>query len=281
MPWNSLVLALGAVLAVSQSLSAAGEPQRPAGKGAKFVGFPVLPPVPTADPAVRHEETFRLPTLLRVLRTDNQFSVGIDPGSLEPVKLRVGKNMVTGLKEQILLFRDGKPVVSGYESLQGLDAGNTPRNVGGVFNRRTDKFPQPGEAYTVEVRLTLFETDIPAQNLWSPEGGKYRILWTRTLKQEVSRHPAGLPVGRWTVEFSNGVVERCEVRQDGTAAVVEPRRTEEGKAVVQGRSVMLTYQDDRVERWTAVGRRMVVEHWYPGARFPCAAPVLGIAERSR
>jgi hypothetical protein len=278
---HSLFLALAAALAVLPSLSAAAEPPRPAGQGAKFAGFPILPPIPTADPSVRHEEVFRLPTRLQVRRTDDQLSVGIDPGSLEPVKVRVGKDMVTGLKQQTSIFLAGKSVVSGYGGLQGWGAGTALGPVGGLFNRRTDKVPRPGEGYTAEVRLTLFETDIPAQHMWSPEGGKYRVLWARTLRQEVGPEPAGLPVGRWTVEFTNGVVERCEVRKDGTAAVVEPRRTTEGKAVVQGGSVVMTYQDDRVERWTPVGRRMVVEHWYPGARFPCAAPVLGIAERPR
>jgi hypothetical protein len=270
---------LGTVLAVSLAPAVAGGPQRPAAGGAKFKGFPVLPPVPTADPSVRHEEVFRLPTRLRLRRTDGRLSVGIDPGSLEPVQLQVGKDMVTGSKQQFVVLRAGKPVVSGYSSLQGWAPGSTPRAAGDLFNLGPHELPRPGEAYTVEVRLTLFETDIPAQHMWSPEGGKYRVLWSRTLKQEVRPEPAGLPVGHWAVAFTNGVVERCEIRRDGTATVVEPRRTAEGKAVVRGGSVVLTYRDDRVERWTAVGRRMVVEHWFPGARFPCAAPILGIAER--
>ncbi len=51
-----------------------------------------------------------------------------------------------------------------------------------------------------------------------------------------------------------------------------------GKAEVKDGSVVIVYQDDRVERWTPVGKRMVVEHWYPGAQFPSGTPVLGIAE---
>jgi hypothetical protein len=195
---------LAAVLAAALSLGVAGKAQPPATKGAKFQGFPVLPPIPTADPSTRHEEVFRLPTRLHVRRTDDQLAVGIDANSLEPVKLKVGKDMVTGLKQQLVVLRDGKPVVSGYGGLQGWSASNTLRAVGGVFSRRTDQIPRPGEAYTAEVRLTLFETDIPAQHMWSPEGGKYRVLWAKTLRQEVGPDTAGLPVGRRTVAFTKG-----------------------------------------------------------------------------
>jgi hypothetical protein len=87
--------------------------------------------------------------------------------------------------------------------------------------------------------------------------------------------------GKWNVEFANGVKEMCEVRKDRTVSVVEPLRTSTGKAEVKDGSVVLVYQDDRVERWTPIGKRMVVEHWYPGAQFPSGTPVLGIAEVAR
>lgn len=91
---------------------------------------------------------------------------------------------------------------------------------------------------------------------------------------------AGLPVGRWNVEFANGVTEVCEVREDGTALVVEPRRTSGGQAAVRGGSVVIVYDDERVERWTPVRQRAVVEHWFPASEFPSERPVLGIAERA-
>jgi hypothetical protein len=87
-----------------------------------------------------------------------------------------------------------------------------------------------------------------------------------------------LPVGRWSVKFANGVKEVCEVQKDRTASVVEPQRTSTGEVAVKNGSVVIIYQDDRVERWTLVGQRMVVEHWFPSARFPSGTPVLGIGE---
>lgn len=91
----------------------------------------------------------------------------------------------------------------------------------------------------------------------------------------------GLPVGAWKVEFANGVVEKCRVEKDGTAFVSEPKRRSGGKATAQDGTVVIAFDDDRVERWTPVGRRVVVEHWYPAAQFPSGKPVFGIAVRKR
>jgi hypothetical protein len=97
----------------------------------------------------------------------------------------------------------------------------------------------------------------------------------------VPQSEAGLPVGKWKVEFANGVSEVGRIRKDGTASVVEPRRTSAGKTTVQGGSAVITFEDDRIERWTAVGKRFVVEHWFPGSQFPNGTSVLGIAERAK
>jgi hypothetical protein len=90
---------------------------------------------------------------------------------------------------------------------------------------------------------------------------------------------AALPVGKWNVEFTNGVIEACQIGNGGEAAVEEPRRRSDGTAVAKGGSVVITFHDDRVERWTPVGKRIVVEHWFPASRFPAGTPVRGAAER--
>jgi hypothetical protein len=89
---------------------------------------------------------------------------------------------------------------------------------------------------------------------------------------------AALPVGKWTVEYANGVTEVCKVAKDGTATVVEPVRIP-GKAVLNGGAVVMVFENGRVQRWTRVGRRLVVEHWFPESPFPSTMPgVVGIAE---
>jgi hypothetical protein len=152
---------------------------QPAGQPG-FEGFPVLPPIATADPSIRSEREFRLPAGLQVKRTDEQMSLELD--NVRLVKVKVGKDMATGLKQDLRVYREGKLVVSGYSSLESGPAANP--SIGIVLNRKIDKIPQAGEKYTVEIVLTLFETDIPPQHLWSPESGKYSVLWTKTLKQK-------------------------------------------------------------------------------------------------
>jgi hypothetical protein len=92
------------------------------------------------------------------------------------------------------------------------------------------------------------------------------------------RAEPALPVGKWIVEFSNGVVEKVEIKRDGTATVTEPARTSDGKVTALQGSFLVVCDDDRVERWTPVGKRMVVEHWFPASQFPNGAPVRGIAD---
>jgi hypothetical protein len=92
--------------------------------------------------------------------------------------------------------------------------------------------------------------------------------------------PVELPIGKWTVELANGVIEVCEIRKDGTASVVEPKRTSPGKATIKDNAIMIAFEDDRLERWRPVGKRMVVEHWHPGSHEPAVTPVLGVAVRT-
>ena len=86
-------------------------------------------------------------------------------------------------------------------------------------------------------------------------------------------------VGRWTATFANGVVETCDVKADWTASESEPKRSADGKAEVKDNALVITFADDRVERWTAVDKQMVVEHFFPGAEYPAGSRVLGIADR--
>ena len=90
--------------------------------------------------------------------------------------------------------------------------------------------------------------------------------------------PTPLPAGKWSVEFSNGVVEKVEIKKDGAATVAEPARTSDGKVTATPGGFVFVCEDGRVERWTPVGRRMVVEHWASADQFPAGVPVKGIAE---
>jgi hypothetical protein len=270
------------------SSQGAAERGQPTKKGQEL--FPKLPPIPTADPANRSEQVFLVPSQLRVCRLGKSVGVEAVPGAMETVKVTVGKDMVTGLRFEVSVYRDGKlvPSLSGSGGLQGVMP-KLPGNdasagsyapIAATIGEVGSKDFQPGITYKADLRLTLFETDIPAQHHWAPETGRYKALWSKTLTLDVEAPADGLPVGRWSVEFANGVKETCEISKDGMAFVAEPLRKSKGKAEVKDGSVVIVFEDDRVERWTPVGRRMVVEHWHPGAPYPSGTPVLGIAERS-
>jgi len=88
-----------------------------------------------------------------------------------------------------------------------------------------------------------------------------------------------LPVGKWQIEFTNGVVETCKIRANGYAFEAEPLRKSPGKATTQGNSIVIAFDDNRTERWTRLDRRWLVEHWCPSKAFPHGKPELGVAER--
>jgi hypothetical protein len=90
-----------------------------------------------------------------------------------------------------------------------------------------------------------------------------------------------LPLGKWRVEFVNGVVEICELGPDGVASVVEPLRSSPGKWTVRDRAVVIASDDDRTERWSLVDGKWVVEHWCPSSEFPRGQAVVGFAARVR
>ena len=125
---------------------------------------------------------------------------------------------------------------------------------------------------------------------WSSEETSTTTIWSTEIARDAIETAAGkslsqtvpernLPVGKWTIEFANGVVESGEICKDGTASIVEPERSSRGTACEEGSATVIRFDDDRVERWTPVGERQVVEHWFPASHFSLATPVFGIAAR--
>jgi hypothetical protein len=88
-----------------------------------------------------------------------------------------------------------------------------------------------------------------------------------------------LLAGKWVVKFTNGVVQTCELRTDGMAFVAEPARSSGGRTQAKGNAVVITFNDDRVERWSVRGTSVAVEHWFPASRYPSGPSVRGIAQR--
>jgi hypothetical protein len=139
--------------------------------------FPTLPPVADANPNVREKRVFRVPTRLIVERSKNKIAVSVDMDSLEQIEIPVGHKMICAFKHEFSVeSRKEKKV---YSSGLGGSA-----NLGAFITSALDGIPKEGEKYIVELRLILFETDIPTQHFWKPESGRYREIWSRTIRSK-------------------------------------------------------------------------------------------------
>jgi hypothetical protein len=146
-------------------------------------GFQILPPITNADANVLCQIAVRVPTRLKIERTADALSVGIDTNSFESTNLIVGTNMIMGVRSEWFVYPADEPrPANGGEGLSGgLDF-----NLGTSFwHTKPDGIPQAGKSYIVEIDLAAFETDIPPQHHWEPHGKNYKITWQRILKQIV------------------------------------------------------------------------------------------------
>jgi hypothetical protein len=123
-----------------------------------------------------------VPTTLAITRTATALSVSIaDPR--EQVTVDVTPGLILGVSSQLVV--DAVGTARPRLGREGLSSG-TDFNLGtSIFNRAQDGLPVPGVPYVVQMTLTVFETDRPPEHLWSPQGPKYRVLWTGVIQQRV------------------------------------------------------------------------------------------------
>ena len=96
----------------------------------------------------------------------------------------VGHNMVLGTTTKLFIYPEGtkRPDAPRWERLSG----GTPRKVSdhtSFIQAEPFGYLKRGQPYVVELEVTIFETDIPPQHLWGPQGAKYKVLWETTLRQ--------------------------------------------------------------------------------------------------
>jgi hypothetical protein len=133
-------------------------------------------PIADADPAVRHDETVKLPTRLRVERDGDQLEYGVDEKSVVPVTLDVGRKMILGTRI-VWTARRGDAEPEWLSEEEGsLDYGES---ISTSFCSVEDA------PFVLEAAVEVFETDIPPHHFWTPERGRYRVLWRRTLRADV------------------------------------------------------------------------------------------------
>jgi hypothetical protein len=150
--------------------------------------FEIIPAITNANPAIREKVQVKIPTRFKIERTADTLTITLDANSLETTNLMVGKNMVTGIETEFNIYgvENGQIIVpsKSQENLglqDGLDFGFEPY----TWHSAQDGIPMLGTRYVVEENLKIFETDIPAQHMWNPQSKNYKVLWQRTLKQNV------------------------------------------------------------------------------------------------
>jgi hypothetical protein len=148
---------------------------------------PIYPPTADADPSIRHDVVVAMPTRLTVERTADRMTVGFDPTATEGVKITLGDRMTMGVKSELRVWGEGeaRPVeANGGVTLGGpvtsSDLGLQSEKY--FLNRAQGGIPVPGKSYIVEEDVSVFETDIPAQHMWSPTSKKYKVLWENKIQ---------------------------------------------------------------------------------------------------
>lgn len=142
--------------------------------------FPVIPPIADTDPSIFEAVVVRLPAVMLAQRSGDSIQI-IFP-EFATTNLWVGHKMVTGITCEYSFCHDSVTQSLG-SSLQGGLAFQSATNVIG-FGPGGD--PSPGREIFVELRMTMFETDLPAQHMWSPQSGKqYRVLWVNTFREKL------------------------------------------------------------------------------------------------
>jgi len=133
------------------------------------------------DAARPRAVSVRVPAALSLARGLDTLSVAIDPASLAATQVTADPGMTLGVETDVSVFAQGQPPPP--PGRHGLSSG-TDFDVGSsIWNTAQDGLPVPGTKYVAELRLVLFETDVPTGPHWDPHGRHYRALWTRTLRQ--------------------------------------------------------------------------------------------------
>jgi hypothetical protein len=135
-----------------------------------------------SPPAPSGQVTVRVPGGLRLARSLDTLTVSVDPAAQATTTIARDPGLFLGVETESRVFplgsdrsarSHGTTLVSGPSFADGAE----------VYQTQVDGLPVPGTRYVAEMTLTLFETDVPPGHHWMPREGRYKALWTRTLRQ--------------------------------------------------------------------------------------------------
>jgi hypothetical protein len=134
------------------------------GQGDAGVGKPMAqPPSSTLE--------IKVPTRLAIETQETSYRVRIDPKHSRTITVEVRAGMLLGTETTLSVLQGAKEI----EHQIGLSSGAS-------FDHGESIFPaKDHQGARVEVRLKLFETDVPVQSHWAPASSSYRVLWEGTI----------------------------------------------------------------------------------------------------
>lgn len=146
--------------------------------------MPPAPLIADANPAIRHAVQVQVPVRLHASYYSGQY-IEIETDELGLTNLTVGTNMATGTEYRTEVFQGGRLLNLGGCLLQNGFANGGYHEYWSLNSANSLK---PDENVAVEIKMTMFETDEPAQHMWSPPSGKkYQVLYEQTFKLAVKK----------------------------------------------------------------------------------------------
>jgi hypothetical protein len=135
------------------------------------------------DGAPPHKLVVRVPAAFSIERGLDALTVRVDPAALASTEIDADVGAAFGVESEIYAFARGQARPD--QKRRGLVAGTDFERTRVTWTTEQDGIPRQGTKYVVEMSLVLFETDTaPAPaHAWDPHAGRYKVLWTRTLRQ--------------------------------------------------------------------------------------------------
>jgi hypothetical protein len=138
------------------------------------------------DASAARSVTVHVPGALRVARAIDLLSVEIDPSSRADVEVSVDPGMSLAVETESQVFVAGESIAKA-RTLSGRASGGDFDVGVATWSTALDGVPQLDKKYVVEMRLVLFETDLPlahdSDRDADAHGAHLKTLLTRTLRQ--------------------------------------------------------------------------------------------------
>jgi hypothetical protein len=120
-----------------------------------------------------------VPAALSIARSLDTLTVSFDPATMGTIALSPSPGLTVGYEVAVFLYPMGSARPAEPRGVT-LGDGLIPHGRS-TWTAARDGIPAPGTRYSVDMNVTIFETDVPERA--DPHSDRYRVLWTRSLHQ--------------------------------------------------------------------------------------------------